>query len=130
MFSGKPMLVLSDSEAALRAIERGHSTTTATYTHAYRLRISVLRDLEDLELLSFQHVGTKLNKADLLTKLFGRWEFQRLSQLVGVYRTDVTTSQVAVDRVTRIDAEGYVPEEKEAMRKGERQEKTASRFGK
>ena len=118
MFAGKPMLVLSDSEAALRAIERGHSTTTATYTHAYRLRISVLRDLEDLNLLSFQHVGTKLNKADLLTKVFGRWEFQRLSQLLGVYRTDITASQSDVERVNRIDAEGYVLEEKEAMKKG------------
>ena len=44
---------------------------------------------------------------------------QMTNQLLGVYRTDITASQKDVDRVNRIDSEGYVLEEKEAMAPGE-----------
>ena len=129
LFDCNPIEFMSDSESALQAVQRGHSIATSAYTHAYRLRISALRDLEDLGMVQYQHIGTRHNKSDLMTKVFGRFEYLRLSQLNGVFREDITKAGDYLRKARTIDAEGYVPEEKAAMQQGERQEKAQARHG-
>ena len=88
----------------------------------------MMRDLEDLGMVAYQHVGTKLNKADLMTKTFGKWEFKRLSQLCGVFRTDVSSDRVTEDRAKELDAEGHFPSEQEKDIRRARVEKNENKF--
>ena len=88
----------------------------------------MMRDLEDLGMVAYQHVGTKLNKADLMTKTFGKWEFKRLSQLCGVFRTDVSSDRTTEDRARGLDAEGYLSCEREEDIRGARAEKNENKF--
>ena len=88
----------------------------------------MMRDLEDLGMVAYQHVGTKLNKADLMTKTFGKWEFKRLSQLCGVFRTDVSSDRTTEDRARGLDAEGHLSCEREEDIRGARAEKNENKF--
>lgn len=79
-----PVILRSDNNGVVLNSKKGTSESLGVLAKALRLRISLLKDLVNLGLISVKYVGTKDNPADLYTKVFGRLDLNRLSQTNGV----------------------------------------------
>jgi hypothetical protein len=65
-----------DNLASLRIVERGYSDKVSFLGRALDLRIGFLSDLVELNLIRFEHVVSKRNLANILTKVLEKNQLQ------------------------------------------------------
>jgi hypothetical protein len=79
-----PMMLKVDNSAVIRNAMRGTSKNLEWLSLAIRLRIGMLRDLRELNLVRTTYVVSKDNSADIFTKALSRVIFERAREMVGV----------------------------------------------
>jgi len=81
-----PMKLLVDNSTVLRNSRRGDSPSLGYLRLTARLRLGMLKDLQDLGLLRVGYVKSADNLADAFTKVLGRIAFERARSSIGVRR--------------------------------------------
>ena len=80
----QPLRLMVDNSAVVRVARRGTSAGLAWLGLAVRLRVSLLRDLSDLDLLSVEYVATASNMADMFSKALAVLKLQRANRMIGM----------------------------------------------
>ena len=82
----EPLRLRVDNSTVIRVSRRGTSDSLNWLSLAIRLRVGLLKDLQDLNLLQVAYVSTLENKADCLSKAMQRVKLEEHCRLVGVYK--------------------------------------------
>ena len=83
-----PMKLMVDNSTVLRNSRRGDSPSLGYLRLTARLRLGMLKDLQDLRLLQVEYVKSADNLADAFTKVLGRVAFERARLSIGVKRVN------------------------------------------
>ena len=82
----EPLQLRVDNSTVIRVAKRGTSDSLNWLSLAIRLRVGLLKDLQDLNLLQVSYVNTLLNRADSLSKAMQRVKLDEHCRLMGVYK--------------------------------------------
>ena len=78
------MAVCVDNSSVISNAKRGVNDTSGPTAKALNLRMGLLKDLIQFELITVEYVASKENRSNIFTKCLGRLDLERERELCGV----------------------------------------------